>query len=285
MPYRVLLLSILAMIGLTGPAPAQIRTTLFEGWVSYRAIASKAERITSKTWDTLFIVEDKVIRKRSSISTVHYQYGDHDFLKTVKQSSFTIYEQRIRRFTFSHVKRLSKMSDRQIANEIIFKDSIERVRETKRMVAIVPMDSTKIILGYPCRLALVKTRDSYYVPPREYASLVFYTDQLPNLTDEYGDLGGLPLEYWAFSEPTSQSLDNAVHSVATSVVAVPVPEAYFEPRRFYPQAEVKSKIWDGRIVPLQQHPNAAKHPILRPLIKPDQLRKRNKLGRYPWEAY
>ena len=284
---NLLLLILVAVLGWAGstPAPAQIPTSFFEGWVSYQLIDSKAKMSTSKMWDTLFIAGDRAARKSSSISTVHYQSGYHDFLKTVERTRFTVYERRVRRFTFAHAEQLGKAPGRQSANEIIFTDSIERVREARRMVDIVPMDSTKIILGFPCRLALVKTRDTYYTPPREYAVLVFYTDQLPNLTDEYGKLGGLPLECWAFGGLSGHDLNNAVHSVATSIVATLFPSACFEPRRIYPHIEVRSKVWDGKVIPLQQHPNAAKRTAPRPFKQPAQLRERTKPGKYAWEAH
>lgn len=97
MLHRNLLLPILvAVLGWAGPipAPAQIPTSFFEGWVSYQLIDSKAKMSTSKMWDTLFIAGDRAARKSSSISTVHYQSGYHDFLKTVERTRFTVYERR-----------------------------------------------------------------------------------------------------------------------------------------------------------------------------------------------
>ncbi len=221
-----ILFSILGLVALL-TLPVQAQPKAFQGWVSYQGLPLPSDVVSSKLTDTLFIAgPDSAVHKRMSTS----RYYDFPVVKQI--TSFTIYGQRTRRFSYLHHTRLDRSISEPTLLEGIFLDSLERARWAKRTVEIIPLDSTKSILGYPCRLALVKTRHTYFGEPREASVMVFYTDQLPNVTDEYDGLPGLPLETWTPTDRPRPDGKLHNHRWATNIVAGGMfPWAYFEPRK------------------------------------------------------
>ncbi len=278
MRHRFMLFARLAVPFLLGLAPSLVRAQTFTGWVSYQKPPRVGDLAAYQTTDTLFIAGDSAVRKTITVEIFF------DIPLASHKTHFLVYGQRVRRVSLFHIVRPNNPHRKPLVNETVYPDSIEQGRRAKRTVEVVPLDSTKVILGYPCKLALVKTRHTYFDEPRELASLVFYTTEMPNVTDEYDGLGGLPLESWSFGGSDINNLAKATHSVATSVVASSsLPWAYFEPRRLYPRLEVKSTVWDGKIRKLPELPKSNR-PYQIYHNRPSRLRERVLPGKYAWEA-
>ncbi len=248
--------------------------TSFEGWVRYESQTSGSANVEHRSWDTLFITGHRAVSKYTTVRTYHLTRED------VTRESFLyfIYAHEERQSYFHHTHQYDKPFDWKPASETIFPDSIEQLRRPK--VEVFPLDSTKVILGYLCRQAEVRlTFPRPDTLPNTRRTIVFYTDQLPNVWSEFKGLGGLPLEYWSHQPMPGRPNGFWYRYTATAIGRGPVPEAYFDPKSLYPGLRVTTTVWDGVLKPLQM-PEKRVRPV-NPK-SPSQLRKAKK--KYPWSA-
>jgi hypothetical protein len=265
------------LLALASSMPALGQAPPFEGWVCYEVQTSSAVDIGkngsySQKSDTMFISGQRGIYKTCRARTMS------NFRSSLEMttSSYSVMNDRLLQVRFSAVEVRNEAIDRttRMATEIIYPDSLQRRQQPQ--VEVVQLDSTKVILGYPCRQAELRLTfaqpDS--VAPGRRTVTVFYTDQLPNVSHQYPGLDGIVLESWSIVEtPDREPGFFWGRTWATAIGHGAVPEAYFTPRLLYPGLSIKSQVYDGK-------PRAVKLPTrFRPLI-PSQLRKSKK--KYPW---